>query len=225
MTDHGDKVIVVDGFYANPDKVRDVGLANTFANISATDYPGYASRKSVTSKGLQSTIEDLVGAPLNVDNSRFTWGGFRFITAESGKGSVIHADVAVDWAGMVYLTPDLPLGNGTGFFRHLETGLEGPPTDRVARSLGCADSSEFDDHVIRRVKADHSKWEMHDYVEAVYNRLILFRGEQLYHAPVGGAGSTPETARLTHIFFFNTLPNPRRTCAPLGDRRAQDEGA
>jgi hypothetical protein len=209
MTDHNDKVILVDNFYANPDRVREMGLANTFADISATDYPGYSGRKSVASKGLRSSIESLVGYPLNVDTSRFTWGGFRFITAESAKGAVIHADVAVEWAGMVYLTPDLSAGHGTGFFRHRETGLEGPPTDRVARSLGFADSSEFDDKVVRPVKAEHSRWEMYDCVEAVYNRLVLFRGEQMYHAPVGGAGSTPETARLTHIFFFNTLPRAR----------------
>lgn len=215
MKYHREEVVVVDNFYSAPERVRDLGLASDFADISATDYPGFASRKSVTSKGLQSAIEDLVGAPLNVDRSRFTWGGFRFITEESGRSAAIHADVAVEWAGMVYLTPDLPAGNGTGFFRHIETGLEGPPTDRVARSLGFADSSEFDDQVIRPVKDDHSRWEMYDYVEAVYNRLILFRGERRYHAPVGGAGSSPASARLTHIFFFNTLPHPRSTSAPL----------
>ncbi len=224
MGDYAEKTIVVDNFYSDPGRVRHMGLTDTFANISATDYPGYSSRRSLTSHGLQKAIEDLVGAPLNVDNSRFTWGGFRFITAESGKGSVIHADVAVEWAGMVYLTPDLPPGNGTGFFRHLETGLMGPPSDRVARSLGFADSSEFDDRLIRPVKADHGKWEMHDYVEAVYNRLILFRGDQCYHAPVGGAGSSAQTARLTHIFFFNTLPYPRLTHARLQRGRKQEEG-
>jgi len=32
-------------------------------------------------------------------------GGFRFITTESGMRGKVHADTAVDWAGMVYLTP------------------------------------------------------------------------------------------------------------------------
>lgn len=202
------KVIIVDDFYTSPDAVRARALTSEYANIEPTDYPGYASRLRLEAASLEQTISSLIGAELNIDSARFTWGGFRFITAASGSAPKVHADVAVDWAGMVYLTPDAPMAAGTALFRHRATGFTGPPSDREARALGFADASEFDDRIIRRDKADLSKWEQIARIGPVYNRLILFRGGECYHAPMGGCGSGPTDARLTHIFFFNEKPHP-----------------
>lgn len=201
------KVIIVDDFYAKPEKVRERALTSIYADIAATDYPGFASKLRLESKALQTLFGDLVNFDLNVDKSRFTWGGFRFITEESGKYPKVHADVATDWAGMVYLTPNAPMSAGTAFFRHKETGFDAPPTNREARALGYSDAAEFDDKVIRPDKADLSKWEQIARIEPLFNRLILFRGSEFYHAPIGGCGNSPETARLTHVFFFNEMPS------------------
>jgi hypothetical protein len=209
------RLIVVDGFYANPDAVRARALRSHYADITPTDYPGYGSRLTIDSASLRDRFSDLLGAELNVDRARFTWGGFRFITEKSGRQAKVHADTAADWAGMVYLTPDAPMSSGTAFFRHRETGFDTPPTDRQARALGFSDASDFDDKVIRRDKADLSKWERVVHVGPVYNRLILFRGGEFYHAPMGGCGSGPETARLTHNFFFNVIPHPGIPARPV----------
>lgn len=85
--------------------------------------------------------------------------------------------------------------------------------------MGFADASEFDDKVIRNDKADLSKWERIAYIGPVYNRLILFRGGEFYHAPMGGCGVSAETARLTHIFFFNVIPDPGTPAhaVPIGE--------
>lgn len=202
------KVIIVDDFYAKPDAVRAKALKAHYADISPTDYPGFASKQTIDSASLQQRFSELIGAQLNVDSARFTWGGFRFITEDSGSRPKVHADVAVDWAGMVYLTPGAPSRAGTAFYRHRATGLESPPTDRAARAMGFADASEFDDKVIRPDKADLSRWEEIAHIGPVYNRLILFRGGDFYHAPLAGCGDSPESARLTHIFFFNVIPDP-----------------
>lgn len=209
------RVIIVDDFYANPDAVRARGLQSRYADISPTDFPGYASKLSIESQSLEARFSELVGARLNIDSARFTWGGFRFITEESGKGAKVHADVAVDWAGMVYLTRGAPMNLGTAFYRHRKTGFETPPTDRQARALGYADASEFADEVIRPDMHDLSKWERVAHIAPLYNRLILFRGGEFYHAPLGGCGDSPETARLTHIFFFNVIPDPGTPARPV----------
>ena len=201
------RVIVVDDFYAHPDKVRAQALNSAYANIEETDYPGYSSKVRLDAAMLRQRFGELISAEINVDNSRFTWGHFRFITEETGARAKVHADVAVDWAGMIYLTPEAPLRAGTGFFRHKETGLEAPPSNRQARALGYSDAQEFDDRVIRRDKADFSKWQRTTAIEPRYNRLVLFRGSEFYHAPMGGVGHDPKTARLTHIFFFNEYPH------------------
>lgn len=209
------KIIIVDNFYAKPDDVRARALQSKYADIAATDYPGYASRISLQTAALEKAFSDLVGSELYIDRARFTWGSFRFITEESGKSPKVHADVAADWAGMVYLTPDAPMSAGTAYYRHKETGFEGPPTDREARALGYSDSSDFDDKVIRRDKADLWKWEQTTRIGPVYNRLILFRGGEFYHAPMGGCGDSPHTARLTHNFFFNERPHPGTPVYPV----------
>lgn len=202
-------VIIVEDFYAQPLKLREMALKSRYADISATDYPGYASRVRLETKALARSFSRLIGPQLLIDRERFTWGGFRFITAESGSRPIVHADVAADWAGMVYLTPDCDMATGTGLYRHKATGLAGPPTDREARVLGFCDAAEFDDRVIRPDKGDLSKWEVWRVVEPVFNRLVLFRGSDNYHAPLAGCGDGPETARLTHIFFFNVRPGRR----------------
>jgi hypothetical protein len=201
-------VIVVDNFYPDPDAVRERAIRSDYANIKNTDYPGFASRLILNSNALERRFSELVGAPLNVDRQRFTWGGFRYITEDSGSSPIVHADEAADWAAMVYLTPNAPMQAGTGLYEHKASGRWGPPTDREARKLGFADASEFEDAVIQPDKADLSKWREVARIAPVYNRLVLFRGSTVYHAPIAGCGSGPHDARLTHIFFFNELADP-----------------
>lgn len=127
------RLVIVDDFYARPDAVRARALASDYANIEPTDYPGFASRLVLEVDALRRVFSEVLGADLYVDNVRFTWGGFRSITADTGTRPKVHADTAIDWAGMVYLTPGLPPSAGTGLYRHRESGFTSPPTDREAR--------------------------------------------------------------------------------------------
>lgn len=209
------RVVIVDDFYANPDAVRARALASDYANIEPTDYPGFASRLVLEVDALKRVFSELLGADLYIDDVRFTWGGFRSITVDTGSRPKVHADTAIDWAGMVYLTPNLPPSAGTALYRHRASGFMSPPTDREARALGYADASEFEDQVIHPDKADLSKWEEVGCIAPVYNRLVLFRGGEQYHAPLAGHGASPETGRLTHNFFFNEMPASGKAAYPI----------
>ncbi|MFE0421347.1 DUF6445 family protein [Streptomyces sp. NPDC058953] len=213
-------VIIVDDFYPNPDAIRERALRSEYADIASTRYPGYQTRLNIQSDALKRTFEALIRARVQVDRSRFTWGGFRFITGDSGRRTVVHSDVNIDWAAMVYLTPDADMSAGTGFFRHRETGLDQPPTDRQARALGFADAHEFQQQVVARDDRDLSKWELTTTIAPVYNRLILFRGCEFYHAPLAGLGEGPASSRLTHSFFFNEIPLSGRAVHAVADERA-----
>jgi hypothetical protein len=72
--------------------------------------------------------------------------------------------------------------------------------------MGYEDADEFELQVIRRDMADLSAWELVSFVSPIYNRLVLFRGSELYHAPLRGFGDEPANSRLTHNFFFNEAP-------------------
>ncbi|MEJ8545586.1 DUF6445 family protein [Brevibacillus borstelensis] len=198
------KVIIVEDFYTKPDVIRKLALQDQYASVAKFNYPGYQSHKIFSSEGLKIKIEQIIGRKIDVDTDRFTFGGFRLITEETGSLPKVHAD-AIDWAGMIFLTPNAPMDKGVGFFRHKATGLEGPPTDREARELGFEDACEFERQIIHNDQADLSKWELVSFVSPVYNRLVLFRGRELYHAPLGGFGDNLENCRLTHNFFFLEL--------------------
>ena len=48
------------------------------------------------------------------------------------------------------------------------------------------------------------EWEMNIAVGNVYNRLVAYRGNMLYHRSiVPGFGDSVETCRLTQVFFFD----------------------
>ncbi|MFF0001555.1 DUF6445 family protein [Streptomyces avermitilis] len=212
------RVIIVDGFYPKPDVIRERVLQSEYADIASTRYPGYQTRLNIENEAIRRTFETLIGARIQVDRSRFTWGGFRFITGDSGRHTRVHADVNIDWAAMVYLTPNADLAAGTGFFKHKATGVERPPTDREARALGFTDAYEFEQKVIAPDDQDLSKWELTTTIAPVYNRLILFRGCEFYHAPLAGQGDGLDNSRLTHNFFFNETPRPGRIAYALADR-------
>ena len=52
------------------------------------------------------------------------------------------------------------------------------------------------------------EFELQDAIANVYNRLILYRGDMLHSSLLSGFGNTPETGRLTQVFFFNTNKQP-----------------
>ncbi|MBM7412870.1 hypothetical protein JOE38_002693 [Clavibacter michiganensis] len=198
-------IIVIDDFYKDPDSVRAMALGSDFMSGAAHNYPGWQSTGSFAASPIKDAIEKAIGAEILADGDRFTWGAFRLITHETGAKTKVHADSGCDWAAMVYLTPSLPTGTGTGFYQHRETKLYGPPTDSAARDLGYRNAEEFEREVVRRDMADLSKWDIDTVVSARYNRLVLFRGGNYYHAPMGGAGEVVETARLTQNFFFDEV--------------------
>lgn len=194
-------IIVVDNFYANPDAIRKLAIEDQYASVAKLNYPGYQSHRVFSSEKLRMSFEKLIDKEILVQPERFTFGGFRLITEATGRIPKIHAD-SIDWAVLIFLTPNAPIDKGVGFYRHKESGLEGPPSDRRARELGFEDLSEFERQIIHRDQADLNCWELISSVSPVYNRLVMFRGRELYHAPIGGFGDSPENCRITHNFFF-----------------------
>lgn len=196
------QIIIVENFYSNPDAVRALAIQSNYKSAAKLNYPGYESQKKFNSTHIKKAFEKLIGKEIEDDEGRYLFGGFRLITEETGAILKVHADTIIDWAGLVFLTPNAPLDAGLGIFKHKETGLISPPSDEEARELGFEDANEFEKKVVRRDMADFSKWELVSYVGPVYNRLVLFRGSQLYHAPLKGFGTDPSNCRITHNFFF-----------------------
>ena len=179
------KSFVVDEFYENVDEVRNFALSQSFEVTG--NYPGNRT-KSFATKESRDAIESIV-TPFFGKVTQWPEGyngAFQITTARDR--SWIHADTGTTWAGVVYLTPNAPVSAGTGFYRHKQTGLT-EPNDITGPWSDCAQ--------------DVTKWELVSTIGNLYNRLILYRGNQ-FHTSMDYFGHDLYTGRLFQTFFFST---------------------
>ena len=177
-------IIVVDDVYDNVEEVREFALSQAFDQFG--NYPG-ARTANFLNEGIQELIQFEIGEMV-VDWHPMQYSGcFQITTADSHK-SWIHHDADNNWAGVIYLTPNAPITGGTGFFK-----------SKIDGSLVSTGQNFSRDDV-----NDMSKWDKVVEVGNIYNRLVLFRGNQ-WHTSLEYFGDSLETGRLTQVFFFNTI--------------------
>ena len=176
---------VVDGFYDNPDEVRAFALGQDF-NVTG-NFPG-ARTKSFNNDSVFNVLQSIVGphaGKINYFPEDYN-GAYQITTARDR--SWIHADNGTKWAGVVYLTPNAPLSSGTGFFKHKASGL----------TWSADGKGDWNND-----SQDMTKWELVDRVGNVYNRLVLYRGNN-YHMSLDYFGKDKEDGRLFQLFFITT---------------------
>lgn len=178
-------MIVIDEFYNNPNDVREFALAQEF-DVTG-NWPGNRTKTFInesTKETIQKILQDVAGNVTDWQANDGYTGCFQLTT--SMDRSWIHADSYNTWAGVLYLTPDAPLSGGTGIFRYKKTG-----------------SMMEDGTDLSGVTQDMTKWELVDRVGNVYNRLVLYRGNN-YHMSLDYFGKDKEDGRLFQLFFITT---------------------
>jgi hypothetical protein len=178
-------MIVIDEFYNNPNDVREFALAQEF-DVTG-NWPGTRTKTFInesTKETIQKILQDISGNVTDWQANDGYTGSFQLTT--SMDRSWIHADSYNTWAGVLYLTPDAPLSGGTGIFRYKKTG-----------------SMMEDGTDLSGVTQDMTKWELVDRVGNVYNRLVLYRGNN-YHMSLDYFGKDKEDGRLFQLFFITT---------------------
>lgn len=199
-------LIVVDDFYTQPERVREFALKSEYIDLSSKNYPGFESSHEFVSVKLVEALSKLVKAPISFDQTVGSFGKFRFINAHTTSRLKVHTD-RIEWAGLVYLTPGEHSSAGTSFYRHKRTLLEGPPTPEQYRTLAYKNFEDYEKDVILRDTLNHEAWEVSSYVSYKFNRLVLFKGSELFHSHSHGFGETASDSRLTQNFFFNLERN------------------
>jgi len=185
--------LVIDDFYTNPYEVREFALEQDF-NVEG-NFPGYR-----TLPFANNSIKETIGDVLRPFAGEITWwegeytGSFQYTTSE--HRSWIHSDSYTDWAGVLYLTPDAPVTAGTGIFRHKKTGL-------MTWDFESHRNDEYDPESPMETTRDYTKWDMVDRFGNVFNRLILYRGNN-FHVSLDYFGKDINDGRLFQVFFFNT---------------------
>jgi len=178
-------IVVIDNFYDEPDKVRELALNQTF-EFHPNNHKGKRTEKVFLFDGLKESFESILNQKIKNWNYYPVNGCFQICVG--GDQLVYHVDLQ-EYAGIIFLTPDAPPQSGTNFFRSKYT---------KKTKVG---SKEYD-IVFKNGFLDCTEFELVDTVGNVYNRLVLFDA-QMIHAASTYFGNNLENGRLFQMFFFD----------------------
>jgi len=182
---HSPTYVVVDGFFEKPDDVRAFALQRDFTGDSKY-HKGSRTTETYRFPGIRERFEQILGRSVLNWEKYGTNGCFQFCIG--GDPIVYHHDTQ-QYAGVLYLTPDAPVGSGTSLFRSKRT------KDMNGFNAVYAD-------IYPTGHLDPSVFECVDTVGNVYNRLILF-DSRMIHAATSYFGNSKENGRLFQLFFFD----------------------
>ena len=171
--------IIVDNFLDYPDKVRESVLTLDFHRTGP--YPGL--RSDHADLDYQNYVQTKIEHILNLEVTEWVQDSFCFQICLDDVKTWIHHDDS-EWAGILYLSKNPPVGAGTGIYRHIPTGIStNSPLVDIEKE---------------------EEWELVTAIGNVYNRLALYRADLYHKSLIAGFGNSIETGRLTQTFFFNT---------------------
>jgi hypothetical protein len=159
-------IIIIDNFLKNINEVRKNALLLEYTKSSPSlgKWKGYRClSKNTLATDLQKKIKnELIKNNTKFKNCKIDCF-FHYTLEENNTGiDNIHKDTLVDYAVVLYMTPDPPKSSGTSFYNKLNIET--------------------------------------DYLENVYNRLVIYSGNQL-HSLKNAFGNNINNGRLTFTFF------------------------
>lgn len=200
-----ERFLIIDDFYSNPTGVRELARNAEYLpkGVASKNFAGEESVHPFFSEGLVQKFEAAVGAKIKVEPERNAFGRFRKALEADRRRTRVHSD-NTDWTAVIYLTPAEHCRGGTQFFRHRETGLDGPPSAKTLEQLGMT-QQQFDIGVVFRDSLKSDCWDVVDQCDMRFNRCVLLRGRDFYHGSDQLFGENFENARLTQNFFFDIV--------------------
>jgi hypothetical protein len=199
---------VVDGFYPNPDRVRQLALELPYTEPE--ELTGWRS-KAYQPRGIRELIERKFRLRISYWEDDLTaieaCNGVFFRSCSKGryKESVgIHYDEPVTWMMfLVYLTPNAAHDAGTSLWQHRRTALIAKPTpgDEQRLGIGLKELRQ----ILERDAYNPKRWKEIDRVGNVYNRAVMFPSG-LLHSASKHFGSHPMAGRLYQSFHFPIAP-------------------
>lgn len=180
-------IIVVDDFLDDPAAVRALALRQNFVKTHAAGVR--TIEQFLHLAPYRERFEQLLGR--RVTNWDDNDANGRFQCCLASDAVPYHTDTQ-SAAGVLFLTPNAPVGAGLSLFRGRLSGLRGRSRDPSLMALTYGGGAEF----------DRNRWEEIDRIGNLYNRLVLFDA-QLAHGASAYFGTALENGRLFQNFFFN----------------------
>jgi len=210
----GHPLLIIDNAITEPERLIGAAIAAPFERPAHTRYPGLnAPLPEYYGRGILNAVNPLLargfGLPAHLRKTMF---GFLALATQPPEDlepiqKVPHHDSPDPFriAMVHYLCRDMP--GGTGFFRHKATGFEGVDARRrpdYAR-LAAAELEAAGGGLTRHVTDETPNYELIDFAELKFNRLIIYRSHVLHSGLLEGAALTddPRTGRLTANSFID----------------------
>ena len=182
-------IIIIDDFLSDPLFVRQEALKMEYFDKFG-NHPGRRT-KFHRHPSIKTRLEYVIQEKITNWDVDWNRNNGSYNLCKAWDTCWIHADQGNSWAMVLYLTPDAPVGSGTGLYKHKKTGLRTRPDDKKL-------AEELDSQA-----QDFTAWEMTDYVGNIFNRAVIYRGEY-YHSAVQYFGTTDEYCRMHQTFFFSS---------------------
>lgn len=192
---------VIDNFAPDPDAVRQSAIRAGFGtwkpnqgDIGASFYEGVSFWGDHAS--LFKSLHKALGKQI-VPSSMF----FR-LTNPRMEHALIHSDREYgENTAIVYLSQSAEK-SGTAFYRHRETRMvDMPPLDELVK-----DPQFFQSIRLQMLKASDEDWEMYEFVEARFNRCVIFDAPKIHcRIPKLGYGVDEQDSRMVWVCHFNLV--------------------
>jgi hypothetical protein len=179
-------VVVVDGFYEDPMKVRETALSMEF-KISG-NFPSLRTEQMIY-PGTKERFEKILNKKITywpIGEKSYN-GSFQYCLEK--HSSWTHRD-ALSYSCVIYLTPNAPYDSGTKLRIHKATNKSYTNGDKDLETILNKDS-----HI-------ESAWWSVDTIGNIFNRACIFKGFQS-HISDRYFGNTLENGRLFQTFFFS----------------------
>lgn len=212
MGREGEPLVIIDSFSGDADALLQAAYAAQYQNAGAS-YPGIRSWADPSyldrRRGLMMHImQQVFGFEKGV---RLDASTFSLVTTKEGALSPLQRIPHYDHSGgeviavMHYLLG--PESGGTAFYRHRRTGFETvtPAREDAYNAALAQDEREYGMPPARFCHGDTDWFEMIDEVEALPDRLVLYRGRQLHSGVIPNPNALshdPRMGRLTINMFL-----------------------
>jgi len=236
--DSQNKIIVIDNFYSNPDLIREIAFNGTATRKASLGYPGYrfdveignSNETYVYNKSRQDLLKKVWGINTKFEDDKLlfnivknynTWPN---INGEYYPELQPHHDHG-RYNSLVYLNKDNEWNgkNGTGIYRHKQTGLVAFPEDEKERFNivnevnKTQDAYGLDILTFKEVlwlneyrlptgpkewlTDSNNVWELEYLIEMKYNRMAIYSGA-LFHSAYLNKTDFKDGIRVTQPGFM-----------------------
>ena len=212
----GHPLLIIDNVMSEPERLIEIARTAVFERPAHTRYPGLnAPLPDYYGQGILSVVNPLLargfGMPAHLRKTMF---GFLALATQPPEDlepiqKVPHHDSPDPFriAMVHYLCQDM--AGGTAFFRHKATGFEGVDARRRPDYVreATAELEAAGGQLTRHVTGETPNYEMIDFAELKFNRLIIYRSHVLHSGLLEGAHLTddPLTGRLTANSFIDIV--------------------